>query len=76
MSGTASAGNDKVTLRLGYFPNITHATALVGVKDGIFAGMEGEVKDILEAKGQVRVELTIFGRPTSVELEYWQVEQL
>jgi transcriptional antiterminator NusG len=48
----------------------------VKVKDGIFAGMEGEVKDILEAKGQVRVELTIFGRPTSVELEYWQVEQL
>jgi transcriptional antiterminator NusG len=48
----------------------------VKVKDGIFAGMEGEVKDILEAKGQVRVELTIFGRPTSVELEYWQVEPL
>jgi transcription termination/antitermination protein NusG len=48
----------------------------VQVKDGIFAGMEGEVKDVLEAKGQVRVELTIFGRPTSVELEYWQVEQL
>jgi NitT/TauT family transport system substrate-binding protein len=36
-SGTASAGGGKVTLRLGYFPNITHATALVGVKDGIFA---------------------------------------
>jgi transcriptional antiterminator NusG len=48
----------------------------VSVKDGIFAGMEGEVKDVLEAKGQVRVELTIFGRPTSVELEYWQIEQL
>jgi transcriptional antiterminator NusG len=48
----------------------------VTVKDGIFAGMEGEVKDVLEAKGQVRVELTIFGRPTSVELEYWQIEQL
>jgi transcriptional antiterminator NusG len=48
----------------------------VKVKDGIFAGMEGDVKDILEAKGQVRVELTIFGRPTSVELEYWQVEQV
>ncbi len=25
-----------VTLRLGYFPNITHATAIVGVEDGIF----------------------------------------
>jgi transcriptional antiterminator NusG len=46
----------------------------VKVKDGTFAGMEGEVKDILEAKGLVRVELTIFGRPVPVELEYWQVE--
>ncbi len=46
----------------------------VKVKDGTFAGMEGEVKEILEAKGLVRVELTIFGRPVPVELEYWQVE--
>lgn len=46
----------------------------VKVKDGTFAGMEGEVKDILEAKNLVRVELTIFGRPVPVELEYWQVE--
>jgi len=46
----------------------------VKVKDGTFAGMEGEVKEILEAKGAVRVELTIFGRPVPVELEYWQVE--
>ena len=46
----------------------------VKVKDGTFAGMEGEVKDILEAKGLVRVELTIFGRPVPVELEYWQVD--
>ena len=46
----------------------------VKVKDGTFAGMEGEIKDILEAKGAVRVELTIFGRPVPVELEYWQVD--
>jgi transcriptional antiterminator NusG len=46
----------------------------VKVKDGTFAGMEGEVKELLEAKGSVRVELTIFGRPVPVELEYWQVE--
>lgn len=46
----------------------------VKVKDGTFAGMEGEVKELLEAKGCVRVELTIFGRPVPVELEYWQVE--
>jgi transcriptional antiterminator NusG len=47
----------------------------VKVKDGTFAGMEGEVKELLEAKGLVRVELTIFGRPVPVELEYWQVDQ-
>jgi NitT/TauT family transport system substrate-binding protein len=37
---TADAGA-KVTLRLGYFPNVTHATALVGVENGIFADALG-----------------------------------
>jgi len=61
-------------------PGITHAKPKfdkgdrVKVKDGTFQGMEGEVKELLEAKGLVRVELTIFGRPVPVELEYWQVE--
>jgi transcriptional antiterminator NusG len=48
----------------------------VRVKDGTFAGMEGEVKELLEAKNLVKVELTIFGRPVPVELEYWQVEMI
>jgi transcription termination/antitermination protein NusG len=48
----------------------------VKVKEGTFAGMEGEVKELIEVKGQVRVELTIFGRPVPVELEYWQVEHV
>jgi transcriptional antiterminator NusG len=47
----------------------------VKVKDGPFAGMEGEVKEILDAKDKIRVELTIFGRPVPVELEYWAVEK-
>ena len=46
----------------------------VKVKDGMFAGMEGSVKQIIEAKGAIVVELTIFGRPVPVELEYWQVD--
>jgi transcription termination/antitermination protein NusG len=46
----------------------------VKVKDGMFSGMEGSVEQILEAKGAVVVELTIFGRPVPVELEYWQVD--
>jgi transcription termination/antitermination protein NusG len=46
----------------------------VKVRDGTFAGMEGEVKEILENLNHLKVELTIFGRPVPVELEYWQVE--
>lgn len=46
----------------------------VKIKDGTFAGMEGEVKDILEAVHHVKVELTIIGRTVPVELEYWQVD--
>jgi ABC-type nitrate/sulfonate/bicarbonate transport system substrate-binding protein len=34
---TTTTSGEKVTLRLGYFPNVTHATALVGVENGIFA---------------------------------------
>jgi NitT/TauT family transport system substrate-binding protein len=34
-SGARAASSESVTLRLGYFPNITHATALVGVGKGI-----------------------------------------
>ena len=35
-SGSGSSGSEPVTLRLGYFPNVTHATAIVGVEQGIF----------------------------------------
>jgi len=46
----------------------------VKVRDGTFVGMEGEIKEKMEALGKVKVELTIFGRPVMVDLEYWQVE--
>jgi transcriptional antiterminator NusG len=48
----------------------------VRVRDGTFAGMEGEVKEVVDSAGKVKVELTIFGRPVPVELEYWQVEEV
>lgn len=47
----------------------------VKVMKGPFAGMEGEIKEILSAKDKVRVELTIFGRSVPVELEFWDVER-
>lgn len=34
---SASGAGDGSTLRLGYFPNLTHASALVGVQKGYFA---------------------------------------
>jgi NitT/TauT family transport system substrate-binding protein len=40
----ASSSGKPVTLRLGYFPNLTHATAIVGVEDGHFAKALGTNK--------------------------------
>lgn len=41
-TGTPAASTEPSTLRLGYFPNITHAPALIGVKDGTFQQELGE----------------------------------
>ena len=48
----------------------------VKIKDGTFINFEGEVSAIDTTSGRVTVMLSIFGRSTPVELEYWQVEQL
>jgi sulfonate transport system substrate-binding protein len=40
-AGSVEKGSEKVALRLGYFPNITHAPGLVGVEKGIFADKLG-----------------------------------
>jgi transcriptional antiterminator NusG len=47
----------------------------VRVKEGPFENFEGVVDAVIPAKGQVKVTLTIFGRATQVELEYWQIEK-
>jgi transcription termination/antitermination protein NusG len=47
---------------------------LVKIKSGAFDGFDGAVDDVNPEKGTVRVVVTIFGRPTPVELEYWEVE--
>src|SRR3954452_582490 len=38
--------SDPVTLRLGYFPNVTHAPAIVGVQNGIFKKALGNNVDL------------------------------
>ena len=47
---------------------------VVKVKSGAFDGFDGTVDGVNPDKGTVRVIVTIFGRPTPVELEYWEVE--
>ena len=47
---------------------------VVKVKSGAFDGFDGTVDGVNTDKGTVRVIVTIFGRPTPVELEYWEVE--
>lgn len=47
----------------------------VRVVDGPFATMKGSVEEVNESRGKLRVMVSIFGRPTSVELDFTQVEK-
>lgn len=48
----------------------------VKVKEGTFAGMDGQVEEIDQQKGTVRLQMTVFGRQTPITLEVWQVEEI
>lgn len=49
---------------------------LVKITEGSFESYEGEVDSVDEKRGMVTVVLTIFGRATPVDVEYWQLEKV
>ena len=47
-----------------------HVDQVVEVTQGPFTDFSGTVQEVYPDKGKVKVEVSLFGRPTSVELDY------
>jgi transcriptional antiterminator NusG len=51
-----------------------HSGQVVEVTEGPFSDFSGTVEEVFPDKGKVRVQVSLFGRPTSVELDYTQLK--
>lgn len=49
---------------------------VVKIREGAFENFEGVVDEIDQERGIVRVTVTIFGRSTPLDIEYWQIEKV
>lgn len=70
VTAEAESKEDTPTLKIDFEPGDN-----IKIVEGAFKNFDGVVDEVLGDKGLVRVVVTIFGRPTPVELEYWQVEK-
>jgi len=49
---------------------------MIKIREGPFENFEGTVDSIDPERGIVKVIVTIFGRSTPLDIEYWQIEKL
>ncbi len=47
----------------------------VKITDGPFLNLNGRIDEVDPARGKLKISVSIFGRFTPVELEYWQVQR-
>jgi transcription termination/antitermination protein NusG len=47
---------------------------VVEITQGPFTDFSGTVQEVITDKGKVKVEVSLFGRPTSVELDFTQLK--
>ena len=51
-----------------------HMGQVVEITQGPFSDFSGTVQEVFDDKGKVKVEVSLFGRPTTVELDYTQLK--
>jgi transcriptional antiterminator NusG len=49
---------------------------VVRIKEGPFENIEGTVEELVPEKGTIKVVAIVFGRPTTIEIEHWQLEKV
>ena len=52
------------------------AGEVIKINEGPFVNLNGEIDDIDIDRGKLKVSVSIFGRLTPVELEFWQVDKV
>ncbi|MFQ5504578.1 MAG: transcription termination/antitermination protein NusG [Planctomycetota bacterium] len=69
--GTMQASKEKPKLAVSFAKGDR-----VKIRQGHFENFDGLVEEVNPDKGIVKVVVTIFGRATPVELEYWELESI
>ncbi|MDQ7779004.1 MAG: KOW motif-containing protein, partial [Planctomycetota bacterium] len=70
LSTTSGTSDDKPKLKIDFKKGDT-----VRIKEGPFENFDGVVEEVTPAKGLVKLTVTIFGRATPVDIEYWLLEK-